>query len=180
MPEDREFVGLAGGFQRDDHAHLASAFDDGVVDVARHDAMADFERSRAAQRHVFTDGRNRLRNRGFDRGVANLGGLDLLDVGSGFERDLSNHLDQSLELAVTRHEIGFGIDFNDDAFVADGQRADQTFRRDAAGLFGGLRQALLAQPIDRSLHVTVVLGERLLAIHHANAGGFAQVLDHCR
>jgi hypothetical protein len=64
--------------------------------------------------------------------------------------------------------------------LPDGQRADQALGRDAAGLLGGLRQALLAQPVDRRLHVAVVLGQRLLAVHHADAGGLAQVLDHRR
>ena len=56
--------------------------------------------------------------------------------------------------------------------------ADQAFGRDAAGFLGGLRQALLAQPILRRLHVAVGLGERALAIHHAGAGQLAQFLDH--
>ena len=119
-------------------------------------------------------------DRGLDRDAADLRGLDLLDVGAGFERDLGDHLDQALELLVARDEVGLGIDLDHDALGARGQRADQTFRRDAAGLLGGLRQALLAQPVDRRLHVAVVLGERLLAVHHADAGRLAQVLDHRR
>ena len=171
---------LPGGFQRHDHAHLAGAVDHRVVHVARHHALADFERSRAAQRHVLADGRDRVRNRGLDRDGADLGGLDLLDVGAGVERDLRDHLDQSLELLVARDEVGLGIDLDHDALGARRQRADQAFRRDAAGLLRGLRQALLAQPVDRRLHVAVVLGERLLAVHHADAGRLAQVLDHRR
>src|SRR6202022_2664979 len=58
--------------------------------------------------------------------------------------------------------------------------AAQAPRRDTAGFFRGFRQALFAQPIDRRLHVAFVLGERLLAVHHADAGRFAQVLDHRR
>src|SRR5712664_4196630 len=42
-PEHGEFVGLAGGFQRHDHAHLACALDHGIVHIARHHALADFE-----------------------------------------------------------------------------------------------------------------------------------------
>ena len=167
-------------FERHDHAHLAGAFDHGVMHIARHHALADFERSGAAQRHVLADGRNRVRNRGLDRHAAHLGGLDLLHVGADVERDLRDHLDQALELFVARNEVGLGIDLDDDALVARCQRADQALRCDAAGLFGGLRQTLLAQPVDRRLHVAVVLGERLLAVHHADAGRLAQVLDHRR
>ena len=56
--------------------------------------------------------------------------------------------------------------------------ADQAFGRDAAGLLGGFRQALLAQPVLRRLHLAIALGERGLAIHHAGAGRLAQFLDH--
>ena len=112
--------------------------------------------------------------------LADLGGLDLLDVGADLERDLRDHLDEALELVVARDEIGLGVDFDHDALGARGQRADQAFRRDAAGLLGGLRQALLAQPILRGLHVAVGFGEGCLAVHHARAGLLAQFLDHRR
>ena len=86
--------------------------------VARHHALADFERGCAAQRHVLADGRNRVGNRGLDRHVADLGRLDLLDVGADVERDLGDHLDQALELFVARDEVGLGIDLDNDALVA--------------------------------------------------------------
>ena len=47
---------------------------------------------------------------------------------------------------------------------------------DAAGLLGGLGQTLLAEPLDGLVHVAVVLGEGLLAVHHANVGHFTQFL----
>ena len=59
-------------------------------------------------------------------------------------------------------------------------RADQAFRRDAAGLLGGLRQALLAQPVLRRLHVAVVFGERCLQSIMPAPVDLAQVLDHRR
>ena len=150
------------------------------MDVARHHALADFERSRAAQRHVLADGRNRVGDRALDGDIADLRRLDLLDVGADLERDLRDHLDQSLELLVARDEVGLGIHLDHDALGARGHGADQAFGRDAAGLLRGLRQALLAQPVDRRFHVAVVFGQRLLAIHHADAGRLAQVLDHRR
>src|SRR6202022_1085952 len=128
----------------------------------------------------FADGRDRIRDGGLDRDVADLRGLDLVKVGADFERDLRDHLDQSLELLVARNEIGLGIDLNDDALDARRLHADQALRRDTAGFFRGFRQTLFAQPIDRRLHVAFVLGERLLAVPHADAGQFAQVLDHRR
>ena len=112
--------------------------------------------------------------------VADLGSLDRFDVGADAERDLRDHLDEALELLVAGDEIGLRIDFDDDALVARRHRADQAFRGDAAGLLGGLRQALLAQPILRFLHVAGGLGEGCLAVHHACAGRLAQFLDHRR
>ena len=59
------------------------------------------------------------------------------------------------------------------------RNADQAFRGDAAGLLGGLGEALLAQPVDGGFDVAAGFVERALAIHHARAGLFAQVLHHC-
>ena len=74
------------------------------------------------------------------------------------ERDLRDHLDQALELIVARDEVGLRIDLDHDALGAADDDADQAFGGDAAGLLGGLGQALLAQPVDRGLHVAVGLG----------------------
>src|SRR6266852_4304441 len=63
------------------------------------------------------------------------------------------------------------------AAVTAGDHADQAFGRDAAGLLGGGRQALGAQPVDRLFEVALDFAQRLLAIHHARAGLLAQFLD---
>ncbi len=148
------------------------------MDVARHHALADLEQGRAAQRHVLADGRDRIRNRGLHGDVADPGRLDLLDVGADVERDLRDHLDEALELAVARDEVGLGIDLDDHTFGALGERSNQAFGGDAAALLGSLRQALLAQPVLGRRHVAAGLGQRRLAIHHARAGRLAQVLHH--
>ncbi len=148
--------------------------------VARHHALVDLELRRAAQRHVLADGRDRIGNGRLDRDVTDLGGLDLLHVGADVERDLRDHLDQPLELFVAGDEVGLGIDLDHDPLDAGRLRTDQALRGNAAGFFRSFGQALFAQPIDRCLHVAVGLGQRLLAIHHADAGRFAQVLDHRR
>ena len=176
--ETGQFIGLAGQFECNDDAVFAGALDHGVVHIARHHALAHRKRSRAAQRHVLADGRDRIANGGLDRHVTDLGGLDRLDIGADLERDLGDHLDQSLEMLVARHEIGLGIDLHDNSLGAGGQHADQAFGGNAAGLLRGLGQALLAQPVLRGLHVAAALGERGLAIHHARAGRLAEVLDH--
>ena len=57
--------------------------------------------------------------------------------------------------------------------------ADEALGGDAAALLGGLGEALLAQPVDRRLDVALGLVQRVLAVHHARAGLFAQILDQC-
>src|SRR5690606_38625766 len=54
---------------------------------------------------------------------------------------------------------------------------DAALGGDAAGLLVGLGEALLAQPFGGRVDFALVLGERLLALHHAGAGTVAQVLD---
>ena len=85
------------------------------------------------------------------RDAAGLGRLDLLDVGAGGERDVGDHLHQALEQIVAGDEVGFRIDLDHDALGALHLHADQAFGGDAAGLLGGLRQTLLAQPVLRRL-----------------------------
>ena len=47
-----------------------------------------------------------------------------------------------------------------------------------ASLLVSSRQALLAEPLDRGLDVTVILTQRLLAVHHAGTGLVAELLDN--
>ena len=82
-------------------------------------------------------------------------------------------------MLVPRHEVGLGIDLDDHALVARRHSADQAVGGNAAGLLGRFRQALLAQPILCRLHVAGGFGKGCLTIHHAGAGGLAEVLDHC-
>ena len=180
QPAERgELVGLAGRFQRDQHAHLAerprspncahSCRPRPCRPKARRRGAASCSRRswRSVSAIVFGDGR-----------AAGLGRLDLLDVGADVERDIGDHLHQALEQVVARDEVGLGIDLDDDALGAGDGDADQAFGGDAVGFLRGLGQALLAQPVDRGLDVALGFAERGLAIHHARAGLFAQVLDH--
>src|SRR5690606_35607247 len=54
---------------------------------------------------------------------------------------------------------------------------DDAFGGDAVGLLVSLCQARLAQRFDGCIDIAVVLGECLLALHHAGAGALAQFLD---
>jgi len=92
------------------------------------------------------------------------------------ERDREDTADEPLEVVVASDEVGLRIDLDHDPDqILDGD-ADEPLRGDAPALLGGLGEALLAQPVDRRLDVAVRLGEGVLAVHHAGAGLFAQVL----
>src|SRR5262249_14529892 len=69
----------------------------------------------SSQRHVLADLGNRVGNPLCQRDVADFRRLYLLHVGADGKRDVRDHLDQTLEQIVTRHKIGFGVDFDHDA-----------------------------------------------------------------
>ena len=176
--EARQFVGLAGGFERDQHADLAQTVDHRIVHVGADRALADRQSRRAAQCHVLADLGNGVGDGIGNRDAASLGRVDFFDVRAGGERDVGDHLDQALEQVVAGDEVGFRIDLDHDALGALHQHADQTFGGDAAGFLRRFRETLLAQPVLRRRHIALRLGERGLAIHHAGAGRLAQFLDH--
>src|SRR5690606_34064099 len=77
-------------------------------------------------------------------------------------------------------EVGFGVELDDRGGLAGavGARGDghQALGGDAVGPLGGLGQTLGAQPVERGVDVAVGVLQRLLAVHHADAGLLAQFL----
>ena len=173
-------VAIAGGFEPDDDPNSAEPVGDRPVHVMADCAFGHFEALRATERHILAnrgDGvGDRLAHRAAAR-VMRAEHLRRVDVGRVVERDREHAAHHRLEVIVASDEVGFGINLDKNAdIVLDGD-ADQTFGRDPAALLGGLGEALLAQPIDCRLDVAVGLAQRILAIHHARAGLFAQILD---
>ena len=110
-----------------------------------------------------------------------------MGVGDGFDRavrveaDLGGLAHEGLEVHVAGHEVGLGIHLDGNRMAAGGFHGDEAFGGGTAGLLGSLGEALLAEPIDGGLDVAVGLGEGGLAVHHAGAGLFAQLLHQsCR
>ena len=142
-------------------------------------AFGHSEALRAAQRHVFANGGDgvgdRLSHSAGARivGAEHLGGID---VGRMVKRDREHAAHHRLEVIIAGDEVGLGIDLDQDADVVLDGDADKSFSRHAPALLGRLGEALLAQPIDRRLDIAVGLAQRILAIHHARAGFFAQIL----
>ena len=96
------------------------------------------------------------------------------------QAQLSEFLGGRLEQVVTGHEVGFGVELDGRgdfalAVLAHGD-GHQALGGDAVGLLGGLGQTLGAQPVDGRFDVAVVLNQRLLAVHHADARTLAKLL----
>src|SRR5712691_3912245 len=123
-------------------------------------ALADRKRSGPAQRHVLTDSGDRGRDRLVDGLRSDLHLLELLQAGAVVQRRLGDELYETLEMIVARDEVGLRVDLDEDAFATLDRDPDQALGRDAAGLLRGFGEALLAQPVDRGLHVAVGRGKR--------------------
>ena len=78
------------------------------------------------------------------------------------------------------HEIGLAVDLDQHADLAAAVdvRADGALGGHPAGLLGRRGETLLAQRVDRLLHVALALVEGVLAIHHSGAGALPELLDH--
>src|SRR5690606_22679145 len=92
-------------------------------------------------------------------------------------RHLGDLLGESEEVLVLGDEVGLGIDLDQHGLVASLRQHDAALGGDATGLLVGLGQAGLAEELHGGVDVAGVLGERLLALHHAGAGALAQFLD---
>ena len=140
-------------------------------------ALDDFK---AADLQVFTDDENLLLQRGGDVELVVVGLREqVFDAyGLGLQDDLRDIRDEALELVAHRDEVGLGVDLEDDgvaAALAD-RGVDDTLGGDAAGLLLRGGQTLFTQEFDRLIKIAFGLSQRLLALHHADASHFAQML----
>ena len=149
------------------------------------------EAGKAADLQIFADGHNLLRqnlgNLQFGAGIGAV--LDSLNVGGiVLQNNLADILDELNERSGLRAEVSLAVDLDhgaDTALFAD-SRVSHALSRDAAGLLSSLGQTLFAQPFNSLVHIAVGLGQRLLAVHHADIGHFTQFLDissskcHCK
>ena len=171
-----QLVLVAGGLERDQHADLAEARLDRVVDIRDHHAVGHGQNLRAAQGHVLADGRDVV-GQLLLNGAAGLrirDALESLDVLAMLQSQLRHGLDEVLERVVARHEVGLGVDLHDRALGALDGSADEALGRHTSGLLRRRGQALRAEPIHGRVEIAVRLGQGLFAIHHACAGLLAQ------
>ena len=84
------------------------------------------------------------------------------------------------ELLILSDEIRLGVDFDDGCLViAVLCNPCKTFCRDAVSLLGCLHRTVLTEILNGCIDIAVCLGERLLAVHHAGAADFSELLYKC-
>ena len=139
---------------------------------------------------VLADGQNLLLQSVLNGAFAHLASLESLNVSrSVLDNNVSNVGNELLEVSVLSNEVGLGVYLDDCAYAAliteggeDSKEQltygslDQTLSSDAVCLLGSLSQALLTEQLDSLVEVAVGLGQCLLAVHHAYAGHFAELL----
>ncbi|CRQ63342.1 hypothetical protein PAERUG_P54_1_London_24_VIM_2_04_13_03719 [Pseudomonas aeruginosa] len=88
--------------------------------------------------------------------------------------------DEALEVVLEGQEVGLGVDFDDHGGLVVGSDldGDRAFGGNVAGLLGSLDRTGSAHVVDGLLDVTASGGQRLLALHHAQAGTLAQFFNH--
>ena len=131
-----------------------------------------------AQGHVLADAGDGFIQHVVDGLAVDMRGADHLDRLADVQRKLGDVTHQRLKIGILGDEIGFRIDLDRNAAAVRDRHADKPLGRNAVGLLGGFGQTLGAQPIDGGFHVAKGLGQRLLDVHHACAGRFAQVFHH--
>ena len=169
---------VAAAVQGDQHADTTEARRHRIVDVGGHDAFIDRQAGGAAQLHVLAHRGDQVGDLVLDRRAAfQRGAVQTFERGV-LKAQLGERLGGVLEQVIAGHEVGLGVeldggtDFTGSNFFRG--NGDEAFSGDAVSLLGGLGQALGAQPVDRGIDVAVGFLERLLAVHHADAGLGAQ------
>ena len=135
---------------------------------------------KAADLQVLTDGHD-LFGHGLGHGQLSAG---ILAVHQGIHvggivvgHHLGDVLDEGHEGSALGAEVGLAVDLHQCAHAVLHQSVRHALGGDAAGLLGGLGQALLTQILHGLVHIAVGLGQCLLAVHHTHASHLTQVLN---
>ena len=162
---------VTGLVQSDDGSHTVARVDVGVdllgldgLEVGQLDLLADFG-------DLVGDGVS-------DLAAVEVHVHNLLFAGevvghSGIE-DAGGELD---EASVCGDKVGLAAYHDNGAEVAGGLSQHATFVGVAVGTLGGHLLAFLAKQLDSFLHVAVGLDEGFLAVHHADAGELAELVN---
>ena len=160
-----------GLVQSDDGGHTVARMDIGVdllgldgLEVGQFDLLADLG-------NLIGDG------------IADLGTVEVhvQDLVLGGEVLCHGGVDNAVgevdEALVGGDEVGLAGDHDKGTVVTHGLGQHATLVGIAVGTLGGHLLAFLTQQLDGFLHVAVGLHEGLLAVHHADAGEFAEFVN---
>ncbi len=180
MGEALEGLGLGGlsllEGELDEDADLATH-----VDVGGKGAGLDLAGGEAGDLHVLAHDVNHLGELVGDGIAVHALGEEGVDVGRGGRGDdLGDVGGKAGELGVGAHEVGLAGELEEGTglAVSGDERGDSALVGLAAGLLGGLGQAVLAEDVDGGIHIAIGLDEGLLALHHRGIGHLAELLDH--
>ena len=167
-----EFLNSLGGVL-DEVLLEESLLVDHLVEAALDNLLADVLRLGLKILHLHLD----ILLGGDHGGVGILRG-HVLDVHAGGGLH-GNVIDELLEPIAAGDKVSLAVDLDNhtEAGATVDVGADGTLSGDAGGLLIGGGDALLSEPDDGLLEVAAALGEGLLAVHHAGAGGVADSLD---
>ncbi len=127
-----------------------------------------------AQLELLADLGAQVRDDLLDGGVADLGGLQRIDVGRlGGGRRGDDPLSHGLEFGVLRDEVGLGVQLDQRAALG----GDQALGGGPLGALADVLGALDAQQLDGLVEVAVGVNQRVLAVEHASAGQLPKSLD---
>ena len=160
LGQRRELGLVGGGFQRHQHADLAQFGRGRIMDIGRDHAGID--RSATVRRTLIFSPILATSSVSVCCTVRApcLAASSFSRSPPSFSARSRGRFDEALELLVAGDEIGFGIDLDQRARAVAHGDAHQTFGGGAAGLLGGLGNALLAQPVDGGFHVAVGFAQR--------------------
>ena len=132
-----------------------------------------------AQLDVLTDGQNLLLQCSLNGQVAHLASLERVHVSRILLHDnVSQIRYKLLEVCILCNEVGLGVNFDHAGYAALSANlcTNHALCSDTASLLCSLGQTLLAQQLNSLVEIAVCFLECLLAVHHAYAGHFAQLL----
>ena len=159
LAERRQLRRVAGGFQRRPARRSCRVRASCIVNIARDDARRHGKRGRAAHAHVLADLGDEFLQRHPDRGAAHCLASSFSTSPSASSASCAAFFTKSLNWSLRATKSVSELTSTSAPESPPDGNADQTFGGNAAGLLRGLRQALLAQPIDRRLHVAIGFGQ---------------------
>ena len=174
FPTDEHGLGYFDGTHLYEHAELRAR-----VDVGDDLAVVAFEDVEAADRQLFADATCEGHQLVLDRYVALVGkALQFIQVVGSFRKHaLGDPLGKRLEVVVAGNEIGLAVDLHDGtgATVLGDGRHHKALVGLHCGPIRGDFLALLSENTDGLVKVAISLLQGVLAVHHADAGGVAQL-----